>query len=238
MDYKVKIGKIYEGPIAYLYELIKASKIDIYDIPISEITEAYLKYISMLQKLDIEIASEFLVWAAKLLYIKSMFLLPQNKNSHDDADLNDDPRTELIEKLLEYQKFREAAKVLEDKEVAQNDLIFREKKQLIFDYHDEDNWIDISIYDLINAFNNIIEYVEPPLFDQLVPEEVTSAMKIKEIMEKLKSDEKFFFGELFPDKVTRYEIIATFQAILELVKAKKIRIQQHKLFGDIRIIRR
>lgn len=236
MEYTVRIEKLFEGPIALLHELVKASKVDIYDIPISEITHQYLEYVRMLQNLDIDVTSDFIAMAATLLYIKSRMLMPQEESR--DEDDREDPRKELIDKLLEYQKFKEAASGLEEKETAQGDLIFRENKQYIIDFGDENNWVDISIYDLINAFSEIVEYVEPPAFEQMMPENLTVAMKINELSDVLKKEQKFFFGELFPENVNRFEVIVTFLAILELVKIGTVRIQQHRLFGDIRIIRR
>jgi segregation and condensation protein A len=235
-DYNIQLGAIYEGPIALLYELIRASKIDIYDIPIHEITEQYLKYLNMLKSMDIEITSDFVLMAATLMYIKSRMLLPLSDADKDED--REDPRKELIEKLLEYQKFKSAAELLEDKETAQSDIIFKESKQFIFDYKDENNWVDISIYDLINAFSNIIDYIEQPMFSQMAAEELTVAMKINEILVKLETADKFYFGELFSERVTRIEVVVTFLAILQLVKENTLRIQQHKMFGDIRIIKR
>lgn len=261
MEYNVKLHEIYEGPanilyehiqriegcggegeegcsvpIAVIYELIKAQKLDIYDIPISRITEQYLEYLKYLANLDIEVSAEFILMAATLMQIKSRMLLPIDDTSEDKS--RHDPRKELIEKLLEYQKFKEAAQCLEHCELAQGDLIFREKQQFLFDYKDEDNWIDISIYDLINAIANISDAVRQPEFSQIIPESLTVEMKKEEIIRRLDEFDRFYFAEIFSDNVTRYEIVVTFLALLELVKMGNIRIQQHKLFGDIRIIKR
>jgi segregation and condensation protein A len=259
VEYNVKLDKIYEGPanvlyehiknvdgcgaegecsvpIAVLYELIKAQKIDIYDIPISRITEQYLEYLKFLSIMDIEISAEFILMASTLMFIKSRMLLPLESVGEDGE--RQDPRRELIEKLLEYQKFKEAAQCLEESEIAQKDLIFREKQQYLFDYKDEENWIDISIYDLINAIAMIADAVNQPDFSQLAPESLTVAMKIEEITKRLEEFDRFYFAEVFSDPVTKFEIVVTFLAILEMVKNNLICIQQHKLFGDIRIVKR
>jgi segregation and condensation protein A len=237
VDYSIKLEKVYEGPIAVLYELVKAAKIDLYDIPIAEILEQYLGWLKVAsQSLNIDLSAEFILMAATLMHIKSQMLLPHD--GRDDSGSREDPRRELIEKLLEYQKFKGAAQVLENRDVAHSDLIFREKKQYIFDYNDEANWVDISIYDLLNAFSKIVEFIEEPRLGLPLTEEITVAMRINAIVERIRSEEKFYFGELFSDRVTRIEVIVNFLAILELVKANRIRVQQHKLFGDIRIIRR
>ncbi len=261
MEYNVKLDQIYEGPanilyehiqkiegcqgnaengysvpIAVIYELIKAQKLDIYDIPISRITEQYLEYLKYLNGLDIEISAEFILMAATLMHIKSRMLLPLDETSDDKN--RQDPRKELIEKLLEYQKFKEAAQCLEQCEITQGDIIFREKQQLLFDYKDEENWIDISIYDLINAIANISDAVQQPEFSQLIPESLTVELKKEEISKKLEDFDRFYFADVFSDNVTKFEIVVTFLAILEMVKLGLVRIQQHKLFGDIRIIKR
>jgi segregation and condensation protein A len=235
MEYSVKLEHLYEGPIACLYELVKASKIDICDIPIGRITEQYLEYLRFLQSVDIEVGSEFILMAATLMHIKSEMLLPREVKP--EGRDREDPRKELIEKLLEYQKFKEAVTALEEKSRARADLLFREKRQGLLEFDDEANWADISIYDLLNAFSEIVSFVEDPVFVQTEPESVTEAMKINTITERIDRDGKILFGELFSDRITRLEVIVTFLALLSLVKAGVVRIQQHLLFGDIRILK-
>lgn len=234
MEFKIKLQK-FEGPLDLLLYLIRKAKIDIYDIPICEITEQYLNYLGLMKKFDIEVASEFILMTATLIYIKSKMLLPTEAEM--DEEFTEDPRKELVEQLLEYQKFRMTALKLEEKEIFQEDLFFRKPAQMMIDFKDEENWVEVTVFDLINAFSRIVEFADYSQFIQLIPEEITVNMKIEEIMKRIEINYKFYFTDLFLPSPPKYEIVVTFLAILELVKSKIIKIQQHQLFGDIRIIK-
>ncbi len=235
-SYIIKLEK-FEGPLDLLLYLIKKAEIDIYDIPIHEITEQYLRYLQLMKRLDINITAEFLVMAAKLMYIKSKMLLPVESDIEDEYF--EDPRTELVHQLLEYQKFKEAAKELEDRHLSQTYLYFRMQNQIKFDFFDDnDNWVDIKLIDLINIFNKLINDTRNENLEFYVPDTVTVGMKIDEILNILEEKEEIDFSDLFKDEIKVSEIVVTFLAILELVKIRKISIKQHRLFGDIRIFRK
>lgn len=234
-NYIFKLEK-FEGPLDLLLYLIKKTEINIYDIPIHQITEEYLKYITLMKKLDINLAAEFIIMASSLIYIKSKMLLPIE--SDIEEEYFEDPRTELVNQLLEYQKFKNVSLELEQLQINQTNLFFREKNQIIFDFNDKDNWVDINLFDLINIFNKLLKETDSGKTEYVVPETVTISMKIEEIRLKLDESSSINFTSLFDDLFNVWELIVTFLAILELVKQKIIFIKQHKLFGDIKITKR
>jgi len=233
-SYIFKLEK-FEGPLDLLLFLIQKNKIDIYDIPIHEITEQYLNYISLMKRIDVNVTSEFIVMAVNLIYIKSKMLLPYETDIEEEYF--DDPRKELVEQLLEYQKFKKAAEELEQMHINRGNIFFRVKEQITFDFHDKDNWVDINLFDLINIFNKLLKETEIKDFDYIVPENITVGMKIEEIRLKLDEREEFDFLELIDDVFNVLELVVTFLAILEMVKIKEIVVKQHKLFGDIKIFK-
>ncbi len=234
-NYIFKLEK-FEGPLDLLLYLIRKNEIDIYDIPIHEITRQYLKYLSLMKECDINLSAEFIIMAANLIYIKSKMLLPVQ--SDIEEEYFEDPRIELVSQLLEYQKFKNASEELGQLERNQSNLFFHEKNQMTFDFHDKENWVDINLFDLINIFNKLIKDVDKEKMEYIMPETITVNMKIEEILLKLDNLFTINFSNLFDSYFNVWEIIVTFLAILELVKQKIIFIKQHKLFGDIKIIKR
>ena len=226
----------FEGPLDYLLYLIQKSEIDIYDIPIHEITEQYLKYINLMKKLDINLAAEFIIMAGNLIYIKSRMLLPFE--SDIEEEYFEDPRTELVNQLLEYQKFKNAAIDLEQMERSQSNLYFHSKNQITFDFKDKDNWVDINLFDLINIFNKLLKETDSEKMEYIMPESITVSMKIEEIRLILDESSSVNFASLFDNYFNIWELTVTFLAVLELVKQKEIFIKQHRLFGDIKLIKR
>lgn len=234
-DHIFKLEK-FEGPLDLLLYLIKKSEIDIYDIPIHEITEQYLQYINLMKKLDINLAAEFIIMAANLIYIKSKTLLPIE--SDIEEEYFEDPRTELVNQLLEYQKFKNASAELEILEKKQSNLFFHSKNQIVLDFDDKENWVDVNLFDLINIFNKLLNETGEDKKEYIMPESITVNMKIEEILLKLDYNPEIGFTSLFDSNYNIWEFIITFLAILELVKQKFILTKQHKLFGDIKIIKR
>jgi len=234
-DHIFKLDK-FEGPLNLLLYLIKKNEIDIYDIPIHEITEQYLKYLNLMKACDINLSAEFIIMAANLIYIKSKMLLPVESNI--DEEYFEDPRTELVSQLLEYQKFKNATDELEQMAISQSNLFYRTKDQITFEFNDKENWVDINLFDLINIFNNLLKDIKSGKQEYIMPETITVNMKIEEISLNLDKSSHINFTELFEDFYNIWEIIVTFLAILELVKQKIIYVKQHKLFGDIKIIKR
>jgi segregation and condensation protein A len=226
---------VYDGPLELLLELIKKNEMDIYNIQISEITRQYLEQLAMMKQLDLEIAGEFIVMAATLIYIKSKTLLPQDNVAEDDDGL--DPRAELVRKLLEYQAFKEAAKELGFLEDERGKIFTRQ----IADYYlaeisPEDVEIDTfsaNLFDLLSAFQGVITRAGRTAMHEVFEQEVTIEEKMAEIKTRLLEEKKVVFTKLFGEKWTRNILIATFLAILEIVKSKFARVVQDKQFGEI-----
>jgi len=229
----------FEGPLDLLLFLVKNYEINIYDIPITLITEQYLGYIKMLKRFDLEVASEFIVMAANLMHIKSRMLLPVDP----ELDEEEDPRTDLVQQLLEYQKFKAAAETLEEAEQVSREVLERKPSRILLEFPEEgDNWIEVRLFELVNAFSQLIGTgkKEEPVFPVLdhIDEEYNPEEKIEQIRVMLDLEGKALFQELLPPGVRRGEIIVTFLAILHMIKRAMIDVKQHKMFGDITIFPR
>jgi len=214
---------IFEGPLDLLLHLIKLNKIDIYDIPIALITKQYLEYIELMKEVDLNIASDFLLMAATLIYIKSRMLLPKQEQFEEE-----DPRQELVEKLIEYQKFKEASQILRERYQVWS-LAFPRKTSK------EEEFIlqELSIFDLLTAFKKLFETSEPEIY---IPKEyIKIEDKIGQILDLLKIKKSIVFDELFKPGVSKIEIIVTFLALLELLKLRVIKAYQERPFGKILI---
>jgi segregation and condensation protein A len=226
-----QIGE-FEGPLDLLLFLIKKNEINIYDIPISQITEQYLSYLSLTAKVDLDNITEFYLMAATLLYIKSRMLLPVEIDLSDEFE---DPRRELVEKLIEYQRIKKLSEMMSEKERESEWIIERKNKQRILPFADDGLWEQIEIWDLLKTFSTIMTSLSAERIIDLY-EEVSINEKISLINELLETKKEFLFTELIirPDSIM--DIICAFLAILESVKSRWIKIFQNKLFGDIRII--
>lgn len=228
---------VYEGPFELLLDLIKKNEMDISNIEISVITKQYLDYLKQMKQLDLEIAGEFLVMAATLLYIKSKMLLPPAEEEEEEE--GEDPRTELVRKLLEYQAFREAAKELGMLEDERGRMFTRQ----VTDYYlsnlsADDITIDTfsaNLYDLLNAFQSVLKGVSKEEFHQVFEEVISIEEKIEEMKNLISERGEIWFHELFQGRVTKNEIIAAFLALLEIVRSKFAFVRQDALFGAIRI---
>lgn len=233
MTYQVKL-EVFEGPLDLLLHLIKKDEIDIYNIPVSRITEEYLQYLEMLKMLNLEIAGEFLVMAATLLQIKSRKLLPVAvKEDETQEDL--DPYQELVRQLLDYKRFKEVAKALEVKETEQQ-KVFTRPAQKIERIGDEEYIIEASLFDLLDAFKNVLKASNATV-REIIQEEIKIEERVRIIREKLTAKESLTFEEIFTPESTRMEMVVTFLAMLELIKMKEIRILQTRLFDKIRIFK-
>lgn len=218
----------FEGPLELLLHLIEENKIDIYDIPISLITKQYLQYLDLMRELDLEIASEFLIMAAQLIYIKSKMLLPKP----EEAEEEEDPRQQLVEQLIDYMKFKEASKFLKERYEIWSKALPRKTNQ------EEEIFIqELNVFDLLISFKKILSKVEPKI--HIAKETIKVEDKIKEILEFLETKKSVLFHEIFEQKkgktLTKIEIIVTFLALLELIRLKKIKACQEKPFGNIYI---
>ncbi len=223
----------FEGPFDLLLFFVKNSKINANDIYISEITGQFLNSIKFETNLDIDLYSNFILTVSMLMYIKSRSLLPIEIELDEEID----ERTKLAEGLVKYKKYKEAAKVLMENFESEKILI-RNDSQLLFDFKDNENWEQISVIELIMAFSRLTKEIDTSIFKALEIEKISIDDKIEEITDYLLKNEEIMFSSLFSGNSTKYELIITFLALLELVKMKRIIILQHRLFGDIKIIKR
>ena len=235
-DLKVKL-EVFEGPLDLLLYLVKKDEVDIYDISIERITSQYLEYLEAFEVLHIEIAGEFLVMAANLLYIKSRTLLPKDQQMPDEETEEEDPRWELIRQLIEYRKFKEAASHLRDQEELQAALFPRAVS--LDPAHapvlDETMMLgDVGIFDLINAFQKALKRLpveEKP--GEIREETYTVTDRINHLMHRIDRGVSVRFEELFGEATTRNELVVTFLALLELIRMKQFRVRQEEQFGEI-----
>ena len=235
MTYKVKL-EVFEGPLDLLLYLIKKEELNIYDIPISRVTDQYLEYLELMQLMDLDIAGEFLVMAATLMHIKSRMLLPPDQLEQDEAE--EDPRAELVRRLLEYKKFKEAASQLASMESVQKHLFPRvgsiEPEQIEIP---KDMLFDANLFDLITAFTKVLKDIPKDVFHEVIKDEFTVSQKMHDIIHMMVEKSAIFFLDLFRAARNKREMITTFLALLELIKQKIVVIKQLQAFGDIEIIR-
>jgi len=238
-DYKVKLD-VFEGPLDLLLYLIKRDEVDIYEISIERITRQYLEFLDAFRLLNIELAGEFIVMAANLLYIKSRMLLPADQQMAEEDAEEDDPRWELIRQLIEYKKFKEAAGHLREREAAQENLYARVPAAPDL-APDAENLLveEVGIFDLIRAFQNVLKRRTPKEEDlrEIFEENFTVADKIDHVLRLINSGVSLKFEEMFPDQASRTEIVVTFLAMLELIRMKQLRVRQDQHFGEIWIER-
>lgn len=233
--YKVQL-EVFEGPLDLLLYLIKKNEVEIHDIPIETITTQYMEYMNLMRMLDLNIAGDFLVMAATLMMIKSRMLLPEEERSEDQLDEEDDPRWDLVRQLVEYKKFKDAALFLEHQEFYQEDVFSREGEGVHLGSDEDAPLQDVSIFDLISAFQVALNRVEEETLTEIFHERVTVAEKIDHIVHLVKNQAEVCFGTLFPTGAGRHEIVCTFLAVLELIRLNQIQAQQSGKFGDIVIV--
>ena len=235
-DYKVKL-EVFEGPLDLLLYLIKRDEIDIYDIPIEHITRQYLEYLEAFQVLDLDIAGEFVVMAAHLIYIKSRSLLPVQQQGEELTEEEADPRWELVRQLLEYKKFKEAAAHLGDREARQSSLFARIPEAPETD--PDRPMAEVSIFDLINAFQKMLKKLSKTEdMREIFEENHTVSDKIEFVLRLTASRVALRFSELFAGAASRTEVVVTFLALLELIRLKQIGIAQNEPFGEIELTRK
>jgi len=238
MTYKVKLD-VFEGPLDLLLYLIGKEEVDIYDIPIAKVTDQYLEYMELMQLLDLNIAGEFLVMAATLMHIKSKLLLPPDVNE-DLAAEEEDPRAELVKRLLEYKKFKEAAAELSQRESTQKHFFSRVGPGIEIDdlpAQPSEEFFEASLFDLITAFTKVLKDVPKEAFYQVVKDEFTVSEKIHDILHLMAERKTMLFVDLFKGAKNKFEVITMFLALLELIKMKELVVRQPSQFGDIEIIR-
>ena len=236
-EYKVKL-EIFEGPLDLLLYLIKKDEVDIQDISIARITGQYLKYIETFRMLNIDLAAEFIVMAANLMYLKSRTLLPKQEQPPEEDVEEDDPRWELIRQLIEYKKFKDAAGFLSKKEVEQEDRFALQTEPQETD-EEPAPLAEVSIFDLIRAFQNVLKrFEESHDLGDIIDDRFTVADKIEMLLDSFQPGQSARFDSLFDDAASKPEVIVTFLAVLELMKMNQFVLRQGSVFGEIEIERR
>jgi segregation and condensation protein A len=222
----------FEGPLDLLLFLIKQNRVNLYDIPVSQITDQYLNYVSFSDDIELDELSDFHVMAATLLYIKSRMLLPVEFDGEDEIE---DPRQELVDRLIEYQKFKKLSELMEEKEREAEWFVERKKLQHILPFDDDDAlWKKADVWELLNVFSSLTAHLSGERVMDL-REEVSINEKITLITELIERKGECGFTDLLVRKGSIMDIVCAFLAILEAVKYRIVTIYQHKLFGDIRI---
>lgn len=224
----------FEGPLDLLLHLIKENKIDIYDIPISLITRQYVEYLELMKELNLDIAGEFLVMAATLIQIKSKILLPPVETEAEEPI--EDPRAELVQRLLEYKAFKEASSEFRERETIWKGIFHRMPPQEEdLEVGPEQSLSEITLFDLLSAFKNILSKTSEEVIE-ITRETLTVSDKINFIMEKLEGDEGLKFDDIFEQGLTKIALIVTFLALLELIRLGLVKAYQEKSFGSIWIM--
>jgi segregation and condensation protein A len=232
-DYKVKL-EVFEGPLDLLLYLIKQDEIDIYDISLERITRQYLEYLQAFKELNIELAGEFIVMAANLIYLKSRSLLPVDQQPPEEDAEEDDPRWDLIRQLIEYKKFKEAAADLHLRQLEQERIFARQGTSLPL--QEPLRLEEVGIFQLINAFQTVIKRIEARQdVQEIFAERFSVSEKIDIILQRVANDTRLRFSDLFGAAVSRVEVVVTFLALLELIRLKQVRAFQKNMFEEIEI---
>ena len=225
----------FEGPFEVLLYLIKAQDIDIFDIPINRITDQYLRFLDMMREEDLDVVGDFIVMAATLIQIKSKMLLPAELDTDDEEMEEEDPRLELVEKLLEYRKYRDVTERLQRLEEIRANWFARTVKAEVEHVEEEEEMVDLSVYDLIQAFRGVLRYFSDGLSHTVIGEGASVDDKITYIEDQLAQNGSVAWVDLFKSCRSRVELVCCFLAILELCRMGKIRAHQQRTFGDIRV---
>ncbi len=232
-DYRVNLD-IYNGPMDLLLYLIRRDEIDIHDIPIARITEQYCAHVETLKMLDPDLVGEFLVLAATLMEIKTRMLLPAQAEDGGDEELLD-PRAELVQQLLEYKAFKDVAGDLRDA-AAEQAMRFCRKPGLTEEEPTGKDIEEVNIWDLIEAFNNLMTSVGQHLTKtEIIYDDTPIELHITDILDRLEREGDMTFGQIFAGRTSRTELVGLFLAILELIRRRQITAEQENRFGEIHV---
>jgi segregation and condensation protein A len=229
----------FEGPLDLLVHLIRKNKVDVYDIPIALITRQYLDYLDIMQELNLDVASEFLVMAATLIHIKSRLLLPRPETAAGDPIDEEDPRDALVRRLLEHDRFKAAAELLHERETLRSAQWTRPDARVEAIAGDEyEPELEVDLFTLLSAFKGVLERARerPPV--PLPPEEISIEARIEQLLSRLSETDACGFEDLFDDAASRPELIVTFLAMLEMIRLKLVRVFQSAQLGAIRVYKR
>jgi segregation and condensation protein A len=225
--------EIFEGPLDLLLHLIKKNEVSITDIPIATITEQYLATLEVMQSLNLDVAGEFLVMAATLVHIKSRMLLPAGNDGSEEDEDEGDSREELIRRLLEYQRFKDVAEQLGQREILARDVFIRSGTPT--EEVPVPNLREVSVFELLTALRRVLERLPKDNVHEVTLDKITVREKMTLLLDTLRAQPGVLFDSLFATVKTRMEVVVTFLAMLELVKARAIRIFQDELGGPIQI---
>ncbi len=229
-SYTVKL-EVFEGPLDLLLHLIKRNQVDIYDIPIATITEQYMDYLSMMRSLNLDVAGEFLLMASTLLQIKSKILLPSPPEEEEEEE--GDPRAELVDRLLEYQKYKEAAARLNERGILDRDTFVHGNQE---EETEDRGFVEVGVFELIEALRNVLGRFTPEAAYDVTLDRMTIEERIAQILEVVKSEGSgFLFASLFSEASSKEDVIITFLALLELMRMRMIKVYQRAPFGPIEI---
>ncbi len=227
----------FEGPLDLLLHLIRKNEVDIHDIPIAPITRQYMEYLDLMKELNLDVAGEFMVMAATLIHIKSKMLVPVNPTEAEGEEETEDPRDELVRRLLEFQRYKEAAGLLHQKREIRAATWTRPDTALpAFDDAGEE-MLEAGLYDLIGAFKELLERRKTLLAHEVEHEGKSVEERMEELLDMLREGQSLEFLELFASEETKPGMILTFLALLELIRLKRIKVYQRGLFGPIRVFR-
>lgn len=235
MGYEIKLD-VFEGPLDLLLYLIRKNEIDIYNIPISLITEQYLEYLELMRSLNLDLAGEYLLLASTLIHIKSKLLLPPAEGEGDEEE-GEDPRAELVRQLIEYQAFKEAALKLDSRPLLDRDVFTRgaAEEGAKEAPETEEMDIEVDVFELVAAFRRIVASLDPSEEMAFDTDKMSLTDRISEVMEQLSRQGQLTFQELLGEGRERRRTVYTFLAILELMKLRMIRAVQTGPFGTIRL---
>lgn len=240
MSYKVKLQS-FEGPFDLLVYLIENAQMSIYDIEISQITSQYLDYIQTMREMDVTVATEFMVLASSLIEIKSKMILPRMSQSGDGI-IEEDPRTELVERLLEYKKFKRAAEILQEQEETASRIFQKPKEDISGFLEQPDEYLSLDLKQFAGAFSAFLDKKQRietvrRHYTRIEREKASMESRIRYIVDKLKQriGHAFSFGELVPNKKDRYDVVITFVSLLEMAKERVIKVKQTVTYGNIEI---
>jgi segregation and condensation protein A len=228
---------LFEGPLDLLLYLIKRDRIDIHDIQVAAITHQYMEYLELMQSLNLDVAGEFMVMAATLIHIKSKMLVPVEPTEAEGDEEYVDPREELVQRLLEFQRYKEAAGILHQQ--AQIRAATWTRPDAVLPRFDDagEEMLEAGLYDLIAAFKELLDRRKALLAHEVETEGPPVEERMDELLAMIREGESLEFLELFASLGTKAEMIVTFLALLELIRLKRVRVYQRGMFGSIRVFR-
>lgn len=227
----------FEGPFEVLLYLIKSQEIDIFDIPIAKITDQYLSFMELMREERLDVAGDYLVMAATLIQIKSKMILPIEMDDDEEEIDDEDPRLELVEKLIAYRRYKDISTRLSEMEEERANWFMRNAKPDLSDAPDdaEEEYIEVSLYDLVKAFKGVMRFLGDDKPHEVELEGVSVDEKVDYILAQLDTHESLSWEEIFSECRHRVELVCCFLAILELCRMGSVSAHQHKTFGDIRL---